>query len=463
VRFARAAFAGVALAALAAAPAAAQSRRYPKPPVDAEAEAEAKSDFWEEVVRPGARRYEDTITAATDSLRINRTGDASRPRDQLRDAVALRPDLVEGWGYLGHAAERTRDWKLCAEAYGRAFAIDPTWRPTRIAARSEIAAPILAQARRPLELGWAVCLSRIGDYPRAITALEALVARGETSGEAWLRLGEVYMAEGRLAEAITALDQARTDAVYRVYARWLLAVAYDRARRPAEAEAIAAETPDVENTARIPIPFVPAADVYYVRAFAKRHSPERAIALYRAYLEQAPPDSPWRTRAREHLDTLAETDLATRVDIEGHGDRAVIERTTRAALPALRACVADVPTVLLELRVTQIGPAGRPAPPPRPVPARELESLIGRPRPGPGRVTGPGTVRPGTVVVPLGRRPPDAQTPGVSATALEGGDKLDPRYLAAIDCVEKVGLSLTLPRPAPGTYSTVRIPVVAIR
>jgi hypothetical protein len=67
----------VALAATAtatAAPAAAQSERHPRPPVDAEAEAEARSEFWEEVVRPGARRYQHLVDAATDILRM-RVGD----------------------------------------------------------------------------------------------------------------------------------------------------------------------------------------------------------------------------------------------------------------------------------------------------------------------------------------------------------------------------------------------------
>jgi hypothetical protein len=269
------------------------------------------------------------------------------------------------------------------------------------------------------------------------------------------------MAEGRLAEAITALDQARVESTVRALARWLLAVAYDRARRPGEAEAIAAEAGDVDNPTRTPIPFLPAADVYYVRAYAARNAPEKALALYRTYLEQAPATTPWRARAQEHVDALVEVDLATRVEIEGSADRAAVERVVRAALPALRACTAPVPTVLVELRVTQVGPPGKrpPATPPRPVrPTAARPSTSGRPPMSPFLGRKP------TVVVELGRIPPEAQTPGVRASPVifEPGRHDGPRDVA-LDCVEKLGMSLTLPRPPAGTYSTVRIPVVADR
>lgn len=452
-----------ALAALTAtaAPAAAQSKRYPRPPVDHEAAAEARSDFWEEVVRPGARRYEDLLAKATDTMR-NVNNDTTRSREYLVEATALRPDLVDAWGYLGVAAERQRDWSACAAAYGRAFRIDPRWRPARLAAKHDTSPQAKNRANRPLELGWAMCLSRAGDLARAATAVEAVVARGEATPEAWLRLGEVYMAEGRLAEAITALDQARNDPPLRGYARWLLAVAHDRARRPAEAEAAAAEAGDVENATRGPIPFVPAADVHYVRAFAARNAPERALALYRTYLALAPADSPWRARAEEHLEALANLDLAARVDIEGTADRATVERAARNAMPALRACVATVPTAVVQLRITQVGPPGKPPRPPRfePPRARPLAppSMRGPPRAG-------ARLLPLPPPRPYARSRPEDQTPGVSATALvaEPATTSAEDFRAAAECVEKVGQSLTLPRPAAGTYATVRIPVVADR
>jgi predicted Zn-dependent protease len=252
----------VALAATAtatAAPAAAQSERHPRPPVDAEAEAEARSEFWEEVVRPGARRYQHLVDAATDILRM-RVGDFNRAREMLLEATALRGDLVDGWGYLGVAAEKLAtvagqsakpgDWRMCADAYGKAFAIAPTWRPQKLLSKSDPTAVARTAGTRPLELGWATCLARAGDIDRATEALEALVARGEATGESWLRLGEVYMAAGRLSEAITALEQARSERLGGARPRWLLAMAYDRARRPGEADAIAADAGDIASVTR---------------------------------------------------------------------------------------------------------------------------------------------------------------------------------------------------------------------
>lgn len=429
----------------------AQSTRYPRPPVDEEALAEARSDFWEEAARPGARRYEHLLTGAVENLR-QRAADWTRARELLLEATALRPDVPDAWGYLGVAAERTRDWKACAEAYARAQALAPAWRPTRLAARHEPQGLNRTAAGRPLELGLATCLSRTGELAAATIALEALVARGETSGESWLRLGELYMASGRLAEAIAAFEQARNERVTLAMARWLLAVAHDRARRPGDAEDIAASAGDVNSALRAErLPFVPPADYHYVRAFGSLRAPERALALFRTYLEQAPADSPWRARAQEHVDALAGVDLAARLDLEGTGDRAAFEKAVRAAMPALRRCMAPVPSVLVELRVTQVGPPGKPPPPRRPTVA-----------PGGRRPVSPAVGGRGPVLVM--RRPPEAQSPGVRAVPeiFEPGEH-DAARNAAVDCVEKVGLGLSLPRPAPGTYSTVRIPVVAER
>jgi tetratricopeptide (TPR) repeat protein len=448
--------------------AAAQSRRYPKPPVDPEAEADARSDFWEEIVRPGAGRYEQLIGLAAEILRQSTAATSRttthRAIDHLEEAVALRGDLVDGWGYLGVATRLAREWEACADAYGRAHALDPGWKATRLATRSR-AAFRRGPSVEPLELGWGTCLARAGDLQGATDALEALVARGEDTGESWLRLGEVYMASGRLAEAITAFHSARNQNVGSRRARWLLAVAYDRARRPGDADDVATGAGDVTTETREGAePFVPPSDLWYVRAYGLRHAPEKALALFRTYLVMAPGDSPWRARAQEHIDALETIDLATRIELEGSGDRATIEKAVRAALPALRRCVDGAPTILMELRITQNGPPGKA----RPTPPRATPTV----RVAPSRP--PRTTHPTRAPV-VGRRPPARpparvvtrarapEAPGVRASALIF--ELETRDAArdAAECLEKVGLGLSLPRPATGAYSTVRIPVVAER
>jgi tetratricopeptide (TPR) repeat protein len=436
--------------------AAAQSTRHPPPPVDAEAEQEARSEFWEEVVRPGAKRYDQLVAAASEILRM-RVGDWNRARGMMLEATALRPDLVDGWGYLGVAARRiamtagqnakASDWKQCADAYGKAYALDPAWTAKRLGSKSDPSAQIKAEATAPIELGWATCLARTGDIDAATESLEVLVARGVTTPDLWLRLGEVYMAAGRLGEAITALENARNDRITDKRVRWLLALAYDRARRPGEADAVLDSVGDVTNVTRLSdVQFVPASDAWYLQAYGWRSRPGRALALFRTYLAKAPAETPWRARAQEHVDALLGVDLASYVDIQGTGDRAAIEKSVRAAMPALRRCVASVPEVYVELRITQLGPV-KPLPPPKPV-------LIPR-RGGAGHYRAPGPVivpqRSTTLLQPGVFAEPIVYEPGVADTARH----------QALECLEKLGLTLSLPRPPANTYSNVRIPVVA--
>ncbi|HUQ01891.1 MAG TPA: hypothetical protein VM261_05310 [Kofleriaceae bacterium] len=445
----------VALVAATFAPAAAQSSRHPRPPVDAEAEKEARSEFWEEVVRPGAKRYDQLVAAASDILRM-RVGAWDRARDMMLEATTLRPDLVDAWGYLGVAAKKlamtggqnakASDWKLCADAYGKAYAIDPAWTASLLASKSDPSALTRAEASAPIELGWATCLARTGDIDAATEALEVLVARGVTAPDLWLRLGEVYMAAGRLGEAITALENAKNDRISDKRVRWLLALAYDRARRPGDAEAVLDAAGDVTNVTRMSeTQFVPASDGLYLQAYGWRSRPGRALALFRQYLAKARAETPWRARAQEHVDALLAVDLASHVEIQGTGDRAAVEKSVRAAMPALRRCVASVPDVYFELRVTQLGPV-KPLPPPRPV-------LL--PKRGGAHYRAPGPV-----IVP--QRSTTLLQPGVFAEPIvfEPGVADSARH-QALECLEKLGLTLSLPRPPANTYSNVRIPVVA--
>ncbi|MBZ0233655.1 MAG: hypothetical protein K8M05_15115, partial [Deltaproteobacteria bacterium] len=239
-------------------------------------------------------------------------------------------------------------------------------------------------------------------------------------------------------------------------ARWLLAIAYDRARRPGDADAIAADAGDIMSvTGLSELPYVPAHDSWYLQAFGWRHRPGRALALFRTYLAKAPPDDPWRARAQEHVDALVDVDLASHVELQGSGDRPAIEKAVRAAMPALRACVASVPEVYVELRITQMGPvkalpAPKPIKPIRPVtPAKPPTSI----RRGHYRPPGPVILSPrvSTLDQPGVFAVPHVWEPGVADTARN----------QALECLEKAGMALSLPRPPANTYSTVRIPVVA--
>ncbi len=435
--------------------AAAQSERYRKPAVDADAAEEARSSFWEEVVRPGANRYDKLVAEAIDVLRMMRAGDPMRPRDRLREAVALRADRADGWGYLGVANERLHDYAACADAYGRAHALDPEWRPVELVSPGDMSALARQAASRPVALTWAICLARSGDVAQATHELEALVARGERGAELFINLGQVLMASGRINDAITAFERAVDEQRSGdPLARWLLAVAYDRARRTGDATLVAEQVAEVDvgatRAAGSSVPLVPPADAYYLLALGAtartdQPRPEYAVVYLRKYLEAAPEHAPWRARAHEQLDAIGPIDLAGRASLTGAGDLEAIRAALRGANASLSRCMAALPTALIEVRITQVGPAGR-APPPTP------------PRRPPAR----GAPR-RAAEVRVERQPPDAESPGVHAHLVIAAESAAPDAVLdrALDCVEKVGQGVVLPRPPTDTYSTVRVPVVA--
>lgn len=441
----------IALCGLAAVaePAAAQSTRYRKPPVEVEIDAESYSDFWEEVLHPGANRYELIIAAAADLLANFRGAEPTRVFELLREAVELRPDRIEGWGYLGLATERNRDYRACAMAYGRAYALDPTWRPLGVSGDGGM------RNARSLALAWAVCLARHGDYARAARQLESLVARGEVGTELFLNLGQLQMATGRINDAIASFRRALDERVFGdPTARWLLAIAYDRARRTGDA-ALAIEAandldPGGHRATNTPVPLVPPTDALYILGLAARSradqpQPENAAVYFRGYLAGAPPDSPWRERAREHLSALGNVDLAARLTIEGAGTLAPVQGAVRPVLARLQKCMTELPTALIELRMTLVGPTPKPTAPAKTAnPGASASKPAPAPRPGAGP-------------------PPEAQTPGVHSNVVFAGDSAE--QTDALDeatrCVVVAAQEIDLPRPPAGTYMTVRVPIIA--
>jgi cytochrome c-type biogenesis protein CcmH/NrfG len=61
--------------------------------------------------------------------------------DRFREVVAIDPDSVLGWTWLGRVAYTQRDFPLAADAYGRALELDPedddvAWFAAEAAARA---------------------------------------------------------------------------------------------------------------------------------------------------------------------------------------------------------------------------------------------------------------------------------------------------------------------------------------
>jgi tetratricopeptide (TPR) repeat protein len=406
--------------------AAAQSTRYPATEPDADEEADAYSDFWENAIEPGRDRYDDLVDRAT-KLFGRRSEEARRAAiDLLDQATVLLPDHVAAWAWLGFAHEENGDFPACRDALERAWGLDETW----------------AGAARPLGLALGSCRARAGDLDGATEILERLVARGDVRVETLWRLGEVDIATGRLEDAQTvlavALDQSPADPFY-ANAAWSAAVAADRARDP-KATLAAGETALRNDPERVragdpPGGFLPASEAAYYMAVAAEASrlPERALLHFRRYVTDEV-EGPWVERAREHVRAAADLAVSDRVEQLGT-EKISLEKAAAVIAkvePQLRACVKATPNLLVQLRVTVLGPA--------PV----------APKPTPGKPPPPPP-----------RRTSNVPSAGAHSLVLESYELDSTAVRDAQACIDKIAGALALPAPTtPGTWVTISAPVI---
>lgn len=401
-----------ALFVAAATPAAAQ--RFAPEPVDFDAEAEQHSDFWEAAIAGDRRRYDAAVERGVTLLEAGDTESLRRARQQLAEATELDPDRPLAHYWLGKTLEASGDWAACAASLGRAFRLEPGWVPP--------------SGRAPpdwlLDFELALCLARAGDFEGAIAHHRRVLAGGHggVSAVHW-RLGEAYMALGRLGEAIDALRAAErlsssTDV------RFSLAVALDRDEQIAEARRTAelarARDPRLGSLLSARRVFTPAEDEHYYLGLARVAGGEDAHALFhfRRYLSIAG-DSPWAPRARAHLDALADVALGDDLELRGSAavehERAV--RALRAAAGRFEDCVAGQPEVLLQVVITALAPGA-----------------------GASRVR-----------------------PGVRVLVLDQGPLVTEELREVVACTEAAAAQVDLPRPRgpAGTYATAQFTLIA--
>jgi tetratricopeptide (TPR) repeat protein len=349
-----------ALAALAAlgvlafaASAAAQSRRYPPEPVDSDAEEAARSRLWSTAIAPERHAYQALVLAASESLN-RRTPDQTRQAiEKLDQAIALLPREPAAYRLRGDAHLELADWASCAADFAAA---DGARR------RDDEPANAITELRRKL----GVCQARAGQLSAAEKTLAETAASGNAPGEIWMRLGEVRIAMGKLDEAIAALGSAldSTEPGAQAMIRFLLATAYDRARRPADALVQASKAVQLDRRlAALQNPVIPAlgpGELDYMLGLA--HSaeparPEHALAYFRRFVKAAP-DSPWRKRADEHIRELRARELPESITPNGTArlELDAARAQVRRAMPQLRACLARFPEVVVEVEVTRAGP-----------------------------------------------------------------------------------------------------------
>ena len=336
-----------------AAPAAAQSRRYPPEPVDKDAEKAARSNLWSAAITPERHPYQDLVRTATEALAKRTADQTAEAIEKLDAAVHLLPREPDAYRLRGDAYLERKDWARCAADLAAADAHRR---------RSEDSPRALAELHRKLGL----CQARAGKLADAERTLAETAASGNAAGEVWMRLGEVRIAMGKLDEAIAALGSAleATDGSAQAMIHFLLAEAYDRARRPGDALAEAAEGVKLDRQLAMlhnpVIPLLGTGEAYYMLGLAHSADPARpeyALAYFRRFVKEAP-DSPWRKRAEAPLRDRRAVDLPDTVTRGGSAplDLDAVRGAARRAMPQMRACLARFPTAVVEVEISRSGP-----------------------------------------------------------------------------------------------------------
>ncbi len=352
-----------------AAPASAQSKKYPAEPVDKDQELADRSRLWENATNPSSEPYLDLVIDAKQAI-SDRTDDQLRfAVDKLDQAIALLPDEPDAYALRGSAYMDLKQWERCTADLQKAAAKAKTEDvPDR---------KLATEQRRKLGL----CQARSGKLADAERTLSEAAATGTGTGEMLMRLGEVRIAMGKLEEAIAALTASleASDAPSHALTRWLLAAAYDRARRPADAINAAKEAAKLDARfmpLRSPtIPLLGVGELEYMLGLAWESNdpprPEYALVYFRKFLRLAP-DSPWRKRAEDHLRELKTTVLPESIERKPGGaatvDLDAARAIVRKQMPAMRACLAKVPNQAIEVKITRSGPRSVAPKPVRPDP-----------------------------------------------------------------------------------------------
>jgi len=342
------------LVVLASAPAWAQSKRYPPDPVDKDEEAASRSKIWESATNPQRTPYEDRLAEAQTQLDDRTTEAAHEAVSKLDAAVFLMPDEPKAYRMRGDAYMTLKEWGHCSADFQAALARSK---------RAEVDARAIADLRRKLGL----CQARAGKLADAERTLAEAAASGAGNGEVWMRLGEVRIAMGKLEEATAALESAAEQGdVSQALVRWLLAGAYDRARQPSKTmesgqRALATDR-ELSTLSNPALPLLGAGEAEYLKGLAygvyDPPRPEYSLLYFRQFLKIAP-QSPWRRRAEDHLKDLKGTELPEFVEKRGGTaqlDVAIARTTVRKLMPQMRACMARMPTTVMEVTITKSGP-----------------------------------------------------------------------------------------------------------
>jgi tetratricopeptide (TPR) repeat protein len=322
---------------------------------DYDHELEQHSKFWSRVINPNKKLY-DALLERANKL-IGRSDKQSRAETSklIGRAIRLAPKRPEAWWALGALHDRKREWEACAKARAKAFKLDPEW---KMSSRNYA----FRRNATTFEEGLGRCLAQAGHYEQALEQFKRAMAKATRYQvyRAALRVGEIYMALGRLREAIATLQQAARNH-YQAAPKFALAVAYDRDEQLAKArewldQAMRRDPSLSRLESGSYHQITPAYDRAYYKGLARERKLEHERALYhfREFVHLAP-KSPWVRRAKQHIKELERTVIESkRARVETRGasiDQDKVRAVLTKASPRLQACVAALPNAVFETRV----------------------------------------------------------------------------------------------------------------
>jgi tetratricopeptide (TPR) repeat protein len=330
---------------LASGSALAQSWNHPEL-VDYDKAREEYSPFWEQALLTDEESYRGLVKQARAIWNAGGSEQRALALATLRTAASSKPEKPHAHFWLGQFLYADQEWEACAAALSKVYSMEPGFQPDDL------------RSRNTLDFNLASCLLYSGEYEGAIEHFKRIITLDYASDRVQLRLGEAYMALGRLNEAIEFLTlAARPNG--RLEARFALAVAFDRAERlNASREELAYAVKrdrDLGVLRSADKSFAPAEDEHYYLglAYGQQNKKTRALYHFRRY-EELTQATTWSERARQHRVASSHRKIADDLVISGSARWLASELQPAIAKieKPLRACLAGQPTLLVQIDLT---------------------------------------------------------------------------------------------------------------
>ncbi len=326
------------------------------PQKDFDEEKERHSEFWEDVLRPSRVEYNELIRKAIVALQSKRPIKQALALRLLREAKKLQEKSPVAYWYLGAYFFEKKEWQECVHMLSMVETIEPTFVPKK---------RVLLFGSVEYALG--MCLAHAGEYEQGLRYFRKVLRTDKKKrGYAFMRIAEIYMALGRLGEAISVYKQAEPLFGQNAMVHLGLAIAYDRNEQGSESQASLKKAlvsfPAVRSFRNYKWNVFPAGDKFYYMALglaARRDFEPWSILFWRHYLAITK-SGPWRERARWHLKNLESRYRPSRhITWPRIMDRNRLSTLAAKTDRPLARCMENVPHLLLSAEIRPVWKSGK--------------------------------------------------------------------------------------------------------